>query len=77
MIKIAPEVTKKKAGNAKGNDKPLVGRAMWLDTVKRVRGRPKTGKAMSNAERQAKFKALKKALKTDAEWLEETVAADG
>lgn len=62
MIRIAP-VTKKPASNAKGNAKS--------------RGRPVTGKAMSNAERQAKFKALKKALKTDAEWLEETVAADG
>ena len=41
------------------------------------RGRPVTGNAMTNAQRQAKFKALKKQTKTDAEWLAETVGADG
>ncbi len=63
MIRIAPEVTKKTASNAKGNAKS--------------RGRPPTGKAMTNAERQAKFKALKRGIKTDGEWLAETAGADG
>ncbi len=50
MIHIKPEVTEKKAGNAKAAPAIIVTK----------RGRLSTGKAMTNAQRQAKFKALKK-----------------
>lgn len=54
MIKIKPKVTKKKQDNAKAPP--------TIHVTKR--GRPPTGKAMTNAQRQAKFKALKKTLET-------------
>ncbi len=52
MIRIKPKVTEKPSSNAKSR----------LAITVTKRGRPSTGKAMTNAQRQAKFKALKKAL---------------
>lgn len=53
MIKIAP------SGN--GKSAPVTVNPSII-VIKRKRGRPPTGKAMTNTQRQAKFKALKKAL---------------
>lgn len=64
MIKVKPKVTRKA-------DIPLLrgpvitvtkdAPEVWIFGEKPRRGRPSTGKAMTNAQRQAKFKALKKA----------------
>ncbi len=59
MIKAKPLVTEKKAGNAKA---PAVTKSITVTK----RGRPSTGKAMTNAQRQAKFKALKKQMQAKA-----------
>ncbi len=40
------------------------------------RGRPKKAGALTKAEKQKRYRERKKA-KTDAEWLAETVGADG
>jgi hypothetical protein len=58
MIKLKPEPK----GNAKSPIVPIpVTVIPDIIVTKRGRGRPCTGKAMTNAQRQAKFKALRKA----------------
>ncbi len=57
MIKMKP------IGNDKSKREALsVTTSPTISVTKRSRGRPATGKAMASAQRQAKFKALRKAL---------------